>query len=86
LIADFSVLHSKNSVECIECVQKTYNHHYPHGMINRIFITLQTVFNQIIEDYGGNNYKIPHLNKNLLEKEDRLPIAVEVTAAATEYL
>jgi hypothetical protein len=41
----FNALHAsyydyapKNSVECIECVQKTYDQ-YPHGMTSRIFIT-----------------------------------------------
>jgi hypothetical protein len=53
----------KNSVEYIKCV-------YPHEMINRIFITIQTVYNQVIEDHGSNNYNIPQLNRNLLEKED----------------
>jgi hypothetical protein len=74
-----------NSVELIQMVERTYEE-FPSFKINRLFVTLQTVFNSIIDDHGGNSYKITHLNKDLLEREDRLPIAVTVTAAATDYL
>jgi hypothetical protein len=73
-----------NSVELIQMVERTYDE-FPSFKINRLFVTLQTVFNSIIEDHGGNSYKITHLNKDLLEREDRLPIDVTVTAATTEY-
>jgi hypothetical protein len=66
-------------------VERTYDE-FPQNKVSRFFVPLQTVFNSIIKDCGGNRYKITHLNKDLLEREERLPIAVEFTAEATEYL
>jgi hypothetical protein len=63
----------KNEVELITMVEQTYAD-YPHEMINRLFITLQTVFNSVLEHNGGNQYKITHMNKGRLERERR-PIA-----------
>jgi hypothetical protein len=62
-------------VECIQCVEKTYRE-ISKEKINRIFITLQAVFNCVITNHGGNNNKIHHINKNQLEKQGKLPIAV----------
>jgi hypothetical protein len=69
----------RNEVELITMVEQTYND-YPANMINRLFVTLQTVFNSIIEANGGNDYKLVHMNKAKLEKEGRLPVAIQVTA------
>jgi len=75
----------KNAIELIQMVQRTYQD-YDYRKINRIFITLQSVFNCIIENYGGNQYKIPHMNKARLERLDELPVTLEVTDAAYDYL
>jgi hypothetical protein len=69
----------KNEVELIAMVEQTYAD-YPYLQINRLFVTLQTIFNCIIEHHGGNHFKIPHMNKARLEREDRLPVAVQCTA------
>jgi hypothetical protein len=68
-------------VQLIEMVEKTYNE-FDYKKINRIWVTLQTIFNKIIEHHGDNDYKIPHMNKQKLERENRLPIALEVSADA----
>jgi hypothetical protein len=70
----------KNEVELITMVEQTYAD-YPHEMINRLFITLQTVFNSVLEHNGGNQYKITHMNKGRLEREGRLPVAIACTHA-----
>jgi hypothetical protein len=31
---------------------------------------------------GGNEYKLPHMNKDKLEREGRLPTALQVTKEA----
>jgi hypothetical protein len=54
--------------------------------LNRIWLTHQSCLNEIIEDDGGNNYNIPHLNKARLEREGTLPEVLEVTPAATPLL
>ena len=40
----------------------------------------------IIENDGGNNYKIPHMGKESLERRGLLPKVLEVTPAATAWL
>jgi hypothetical protein len=62
----------KNSMEIIEMVQKTWLE-YPHQKINRLFVTLQSIYNMIIETHGSNQFKIPHMNKEQMEREGTLP-------------
>jgi hypothetical protein len=65
----------KNEVELIKMVEETYAD-YCYLKINRLFVTLQTVFNGIIAANGGNDYKLEHMNKAKLEREGRLPVAI----------
>ena len=58
---------------------------YPRYKLNRGFLTLMTCMNDIIESQGGNDYKITHMNKAGLEREDNLPISIPVTAAAADW-
>jgi hypothetical protein len=37
---------------------------------NHIFVTLQTVLLESMKSKGSNNYKIPHMNKATLERQD----------------
>jgi hypothetical protein len=75
----------KTAVELIQCVEQTYMA-YPPYKINRIFITLQSVFNEILYHHGGNEYKIPHMNKDRLERLNQLPVAVRLTEEAFEEI
>jgi hypothetical protein len=68
----------RNEVELITMVEQTYGD-YPHEQINRLFITLQTVFNSILANNGCNQYKLTHMNKARLEREGRLPVAIVCT-------
>lgn len=45
---------------------------YDIGKLNRIFLTLQTCMVEVTNHGGENEYKIPHLNKQRLEREVRL--------------
>ena len=40
----------------------------------------------IIENDGGNNYKIPHMGKELMERRGLLPLVLDVTPAASAWL
>ena len=70
-----------NAMELIQMVEETYQA-YPAHKINRIWLTLQSCMNEIIKSDGGNQYKIPHMGKEQLEREGRLPEALEVCAEA----
>jgi hypothetical protein len=48
---------------------------------NRIFLTLQTVLKEAMKIKGCNNIKIPHLQKQRLEREDRLPLQIPCEAS-----
>jgi hypothetical protein len=62
----------KNSVELIEMVKDAYKK-YPLVSLNQIWLTLQSVMNMIIEERANNKFKIPHINKDRLERIDELP-------------
>jgi len=45
--------------------------------LNDVFLTLQACFNEILKDGGGNGYKIPHLHKRKIERENgALPVCL----------
>ena len=47
------------------------------SIINRIFLTLMNVMNEIIKTYGGNFYSLPHMAKEKLTNENNLPIRIK---------
>jgi hypothetical protein len=75
----------KNHIEIIDMVVRTYDE-YPHTKINRLFVTLMSVYNSIIEHYGDNFYKIPHLNKDKMERDGTLPRELLMTENAIRIL
>ncbi|XP_042041190.1 uncharacterized protein LOC121786618 [Salvia splendens] len=46
--------------------------------VNKVFLTLQSCLTKILEVHGGNNYKIPHLNKDRLSRPVGLPTSLKV--------
>jgi hypothetical protein len=74
----------KNSIELIEMVDKAFKN-YDWHKLNRLWLTLQSVMNKIIEERGGNKYKIPHMNKERLERTNQLPVVLPVTQQAHNF-
>ena len=52
-----------NEEELIKSVEKAYGE-YPLRKLNHVWLTLQSCLNMIIENDGGNDYKILHMEKN----------------------
>jgi hypothetical protein len=75
----------KNHIEIIDMVVRTYNE-YPHSKIDRLFVTLMSIYNSIIEHYGDNFFKIPHMNKDKMEKEGTLPRELPMSEDAVRIL
>ena len=75
----------KNFEDIIECVVKAF-WKYPANKLNRMWLTRMQVMNKIIECHGDNDYSLPHMNKEKLEREGRLPEHLEVTGEARRYL
>ena len=69
----------------IKSVEKAYGE-YPYRKLNHVWLTLQSCLNMIIENDGRNDYKIPHLGKESLERRGLLPGVLDVTPAATAWL
>jgi hypothetical protein len=44
------------------------------------------VLNLIIDHHGGNDFRLPHLKKGVLDVAGQLPDSLTVTAAALDYL
>lgn len=73
-----------NAREIIQCVQQAYVA-YNSNKINRIWLSLMSCLNEIVEHHGDNNYKIPHIGKERLERIGELPIALPVCEVAVQY-
>ena len=74
-----------NEEELIKSVEKAYGE-YPMRKLNHVWLTLQSCFNMIIENDGGNDYKILHMGKESLEQRGLLPWVLDVTPTANAWL
>ena len=74
-----------NEEELIKSVEKAYGE-YPMRKLNHVWLTLQSCFNMIIENDGGNDYKIPHMGKESLERRGLLPQVLDVTPTVNASL
>ena len=74
-----------NEEELIKSVEKAYGE-YPFRKLNRVWLTLQSCLNMIIENDGGNDYKIPHMGKESMERRGLLPGVLDITPAASAWL
>jgi hypothetical protein len=54
---------------------------YSPRKANKIFITLQSVLKEAMKVKGCNKIKIPHMQKEKLEREDRLPLQISCEAS-----
>ena len=73
-----------NEHELTASVLEAFND-YDYRKINRVFLTLQGCMNQIIDNHGGNNYKIPHMGTDRLERIGELPLVIRVTDGASVF-
>ncbi|KAH0678103.1 hypothetical protein KY284_019188 [Solanum tuberosum] len=62
-----------NVDELVKAVERSFDE-MKVEQLNHVFLTLQSCMIEVMKDNGGNNYKVPHLNKNTLEREDNLPL------------
>lgn len=75
----------RTSMQLIDAVKEAFEK-FPKEQLNKCFITLQSCMDEIIKIKGDNNYKIPHMNKDKLEREGRLPVCLETSDALNEML
>ena len=83
-IESFNDVAPKNKEELIHSVQDAYTN-YPRKRLNRTWLTLQSVFNQIILCNGDNDYNIEHLSKEKLKRTGQLPNVLDVVDEARAF-
>ena len=83
-IQSFNDAALKTEEELIQSVQLVYTN-YPRKRLNRTWLTLQSVFNQIILCNGDNEYDIEHLSKEKLERAGKLPNVLDVVDEASAF-
>jgi hypothetical protein len=69
---------SSGEEDLIKHVQLAFEQ-FPREKVNHTWLTFQSCLNEIIKDHGGNNYRIPHMNKQRLERIGELPTVLDVT-------
>lgn len=62
-----------NVDELVEAVERSFDE-MKVEQLNHVFLTLRSCMIEVMKNNRGNNYKVPHLNKNRLEKEGNLPL------------
>ena len=62
--------------ELVNAIEKAFNE-LPPQSLNRVFLSLQQCMIVVNKDFGGNNYKLPHMGKENLEKQGPLPFQLE---------
>ena len=83
-IQSFNNAAPKNEEELIQSVQHAYTT-YPRKRLNQTWLTLQSVFNQIILCNSDNDYNIEHLLKEKLERSGQLSNVVDVVDEASAF-
>ena len=74
-----------NEEELIKSVEKAYGE-YPMHKLNHVWLTLQSCLNMIIENDGGNDYKILHMGKESMERRGLLPRVLDITPTPNAWL
>jgi len=75
----------RNESDIIKFVEQSYAE-YPKERINKIWLTLMTCMNRIIDLHGDNHYKIPHIGKDKLQRLGQLPKTIRASDTAYAYL
>ena len=83
-IQSFNDAAPKNEEELIQSVQHAHTT-YPRKRLNWTWLTLQSVFNQIILCNSDNEYNIEHLSKENLERAGQLPNEMDVVDEASAF-
>nr|GMC46915.1 Transposase, Tc1-like protein [Ipomoea batatas] len=65
----------RNVDELVAATHKAFNEISVESLSN-VFLTLQLCMVEVMKKYGGNNYKLPHINKQMLAREGLLPSTI----------
>ena len=71
----------KTELQLVEFVQEEFARHSP-TVLNKMWLTHMAVMNEIPKCDGNNTHKLPHLKKDQLARQGRLPQRLRITADA----
>lgn len=66
---------SRTVADLVHAVEESFEG-YSSEKVNYIFLTLQTCMKETMKTGGDNIYKIPHMKKATLDRENRLPLQI----------
>ncbi|XP_027109397.1 uncharacterized protein [Coffea arabica] len=61
--------------ELIFAVEKSFDE-LSSESLNNVFLTLQLCMLEVMKNFGGNNYKVPHIRKQRLIKDGNIPLQI----------
>ncbi|VFQ65353.1 unnamed protein product [Cuscuta campestris] len=70
-------------VELLEAVEGAYDALSPQTL-NKVWLSYQQVLTKVMENEGGNNYKLPHMGKDRLARAGNLPSCLNIELALIE--
>ncbi|KAM0855112.1 hypothetical protein ACQ4PT_049991 [Festuca glaucescens] len=79
LQSNFHKLSPGSVDDIVQKVQQAFDE-YPAERSNRIFLTLQACMREVLEQLGGNRYKVPHMRKEVLQRLKTLPVTLQCIA------
>ncbi|WCJ18226.1 hypothetical protein M5689_000596 [Euphorbia peplus] len=86
----FRAIQAKQSKERAKTVDELVNNvvksfeEFSVIMSNHIFLSLQLCMREIMKERGSHKYKVPHIGKLRLEREDNLPTQVKCDATLVQ--
>lgn len=73
-IQSLTLSRAPNSLkDLIEAVEEEYDNYDDVMLLAKVFITLQSCMIERMNDEGGLGYKLQHMNKDAMLRENRLP-------------
>ncbi|VFQ66118.1 unnamed protein product [Cuscuta campestris] len=73
----------KNVAELVEAVRGAYAA-LTAETLNKVWLSYQDVMQQVMNDEGGNKYKLPHMAKDRLARQGALPVCLNVPHTLVE--
>ena len=67
--------------EMVDAVIQDWNN-YPKESWDKVFLTLMAVMDEVIKCHSGNFYKLPHIHKDKLQRQNLLPMSLPLSDEA----
>jgi hypothetical protein len=69
--------------DLVAAVEKSFEI-FPSDLGNKIFISLQTCMVEIMKTKGSNKFSVPHIKKDVMQRQGRLPVSIKCDSSLVE--